>query len=114
MRMPAEKTLIERLATVYAGEKIRHPRLRAVTFAQWLLESGRGTSDLAKLHYNFGGLKWRPEMAGYATEIQYDASDGVDQYCKFATLGGVDGFDQDEAGSECDEGCEVSSGLLAA
>ena len=84
--MAETNALIRRLASVYVGEKIRHPKLRAVTFAQWLLESGRATSDLAKFHYNFGGLKWRKEMAGYATKIEYEAHDGADFYCKFATL----------------------------
>jgi N-acetylmuramoyl-L-alanine amidase len=65
----AVNELLMRLATIYKGEEIRHPQLRAVTLAQWMLESGRATSDLAKLHYNFGGLKWRSEMAGHATKI---------------------------------------------
>jgi N-acetylmuramoyl-L-alanine amidase len=81
-----ETSLIKRLATIYALEHIRHPQLKAVTLAQWLLESGRGTSDLAKLHYNFGGLKWRPEMGLFATKIRYQAHDGADDYCKFASL----------------------------
>lgn len=84
--MPAHNDLIKRLATVYAGERIRHPKLRNVTLAQWFLESGRGTSVLATDHLNFGGLKWRPEMEGFATKIEFNAHDGVDFYCKFATL----------------------------
>lgn len=59
------------------------PGLRAVTLAQWILESGRGTSALAQQHANFGGLKWRDEMKGYATPVTYGAHDGVDTYCKF-------------------------------
>ena len=78
--------LLKRLAIVYKGENIRHPQLRAVTLAQWLLESGRAKSKLAKLHLNFGGLKWRPEMATFATKISFEAHDGVDNYCKFATI----------------------------
>ncbi len=78
--------LLSRLVTVYAGENIRHPLLKAVTLAQWLLESGRATSKLATEHYNFGGLKWRPEMAPFATKMRYKAHDGWDDYCKFATL----------------------------
>lgn len=90
--MPAN-ALLKRLATIYAGENIRHPQLRAVTLAQWIIESGRATSDLAKLHLNFGGLKWRPEMAGFATRIEYEAHDGVDFYCKFATIEGfINGY----------------------
>ncbi len=48
-----------------------------------LLESGRGESDLARRHHNFGGLKYRPEMRPYASKVRYRASDGVDEYCKF-------------------------------
>ncbi|OYU90940.1 MAG: hypothetical protein CFE29_08975 [Bradyrhizobiaceae bacterium PARB1] len=62
------------------------PGLRAVTLAQWILESGRGTSELAKRHANFAGLKWRDEMTGYATPISYGAHDGVDTYCAFASV----------------------------
>lgn len=86
---PSTKTstdLLSRLVTVYAGENIRHPRLKAVSLAQWLLESGRATSKLATDHYNFGGLKWRSEMAPFATKVRYEAHDGVDDYCKFSTL----------------------------
>jgi N-acetylmuramoyl-L-alanine amidase len=82
----AANNLLQRLVTIYRGEAIRYPQLRAVTLAQWMLESGRATSKLARLHYNFGGLKWRKEMAPYATRIKYEASDGVDDYCKFATI----------------------------
>lgn len=78
--------LFRRLATVYSGEAIRYPQLRAVTLAQWALESGRGSSALARDHYNFGGLKWRKEMTPYATKVKYAAHDGEDFYCKFATL----------------------------
>jgi len=42
------------------------PALRMVTLAQWILESGRGTSRLATEYGNFAGLKWRPEMQGFA------------------------------------------------
>src|SRR5215510_2923406 len=83
--MPANELLL-RLVDVYVGENIRHPQLRAVTLAQWMVESGRGTSKLARDHYNFGGLKWRKEMAAFATRVSYEAHDGKDYYCKFATI----------------------------
>ncbi|GJE61903.1 hypothetical protein MPOCJGCO_4030 [Methylobacterium trifolii] len=51
--------------------------------AQWALESGRGRSDLSRRYGNFAGLKWRPEMAGFATKIVYEAHDGTDLYCAF-------------------------------
>ncbi|MDF7776592.1 N-acetylmuramoyl-L-alanine amidase [Sphingomonas sp. AOB5] len=81
-----DTSLIARLAQIYAGQGIRYSHLKTVTLAQWMLESGRGTSDLAKLHYNFGGLKWRPEMGLFATKVMYQAHDGLDAYCKFSTL----------------------------
>jgi N-acetylmuramoyl-L-alanine amidase len=84
--MPKPNALLLKLATIYAQDKARYPKLKAVTLAQWMLESGRATSDLAKLHYNFGGLKWRKEMAGVATKVKYEAHDGVEDYCKFATI----------------------------
>eukprot|EP00898_Chlorokybus_atmophyticus_P001810 jgi/Chlat1/262/Chrsp1S03051 len=46
------------------------PELKAVTLAQWLLESGRGNSRLSAHHCNYGGLKWRQEMAGLAIPIR--------------------------------------------
>jgi N-acetylmuramoyl-L-alanine amidase len=78
------KTLFEKLVAASRQAVIAHPKLRAVTLAQWMLESGRGTSKLATLHNNFGGLKWRPEMAAYATKVFYEAHDGGDYYCRFA------------------------------
>ena len=81
--------LIERLAAAYRGYALPHPKLRAVTLAQWLLESGRGSSALAREHLNFAGLKWRPEMAPFATRIDYAAHDGADAYCRFASAGRV-------------------------
>jgi N-acetylmuramoyl-L-alanine amidase len=83
--MPSN-ALLNKLVAIYRGDDIRYPQLRAVTLAQWMLESGRATSKLARLHYNFGGLKWRNEMAPFATKISFEAHDGVDFYCKFATL----------------------------
>jgi len=83
--MPASN-LLQKLVTIYRGDEIRYRQLRAVTLAQWMLESGRATSKLARLHYNFGGIKWRKEMAPYSTRVEYGASDGVDYYCKFATI----------------------------
>lgn len=78
--------LLSELAKAYSTATIEFPQLRAVSLAQWLIESGRATSDLATLHNNFGGLKFRPEMAPFATKVSVAASDGTDDYCKFATL----------------------------
>ncbi len=82
----AANELLKRLVTIFSDDDLRHPQLRGIVLAQWMLESGRATSDLSTKHYNFGGLKWRKEMAGFATRVEYDAHDGVDFYCKFATI----------------------------
>jgi len=78
--------LLEELASRYRSASIEFPSLRPVTFAQWMLESGRGTSGLAVQHLNFAGLKWRSEMVGYATPVEYQASDGPGLYCRFASV----------------------------
>ncbi|MBY5898041.1 hypothetical protein HFN45_32580 [Rhizobium leguminosarum] len=58
------------------------------SLAQWILESGRGTSVLAKEHLNFGGLKFRQRMVGYAEPVDYRGSDGeMTTYCKFSSVG---------------------------
>ena len=81
--------LLEKLVARYKSAGITFPSLKPVTLAQWLLESGRATSRLATEHLNFAGLKWRSEMVGYAAPVEYEASDGVELYCKFA---GLDAF----------------------
>nr|AHZ45666.1 N-acetylmuramoyl-L-alanine amidase [uncultured bacterium] len=90
--MPAN-ALLQKLANAYRGRNISHPQLRGVTLAQWMLESGRATSELATQHLNFGGLKWRSEMTPHATKVRYKAHDGEDDYCKFASVEAfIDGY----------------------
>jgi hypothetical protein len=69
----------------YALSVIEFEHLKPVTLAQWMHESGRGFSKLATEHLNFAGLKWREEMVDLASKISYEAHDGTDLYCKFAT-----------------------------
>jgi LysM repeat protein len=78
--------LFDRLVKTYIVTAIEFSYLKEISLAQWLLESGRGTSDLATKHLNFGGLKWRKEMEGFATSVDYEAHDGLDKYCKFESL----------------------------
>lgn len=85
----------ESLIELYAQTDIDMPSLKAVTVAQWMLESGRGSSDLATRHMNFSGLKWRADrMEGIdATPVQYEADDGVGTYTKFGSLGAfIEGY----------------------
>lgn len=69
------------------------PHLKTAQLAQAILESGRGKSDLFKLHGNPFGMKFRPEMSGIAIPVAYEASDDEDIYCKFDNLqDAVDGY----------------------
>ena len=71
-------------------DKSAYNRLKIASLSQWILESARGNSELAKIHYNFGGLKWRKEMSSFAefsaAKISYSAHDGIDDYCRFPSL----------------------------
>lgn len=80
------RDLFGKLAAAYATDASVLPQLKAVTLAQWGLESGRGTSELSIQHFNFGGLKWRKEMTGFATPVEYLAHDGKTEYCKFSSV----------------------------
>lgn len=60
-----------------------HDSQKVGAMAQAIIESARGTSALAQEHNNFFGMKWRKELEGLATPVQYQAHDGVDTYCKF-------------------------------
>ena len=75
-RMSTLNPLFKDLVDRYMGAGIKYPQLKAITAAQWLLESSRGNSSLSQTHYNFGGLKWRSEMQGYACKVRYTALGG--------------------------------------
>lgn len=59
------------------------PELRNTVLAQWALESGWGTSDLARKHFNYAGMKWRDGMYTVAKPVSYLAHDGRTKYCHF-------------------------------
>lgn len=71
------------LVAAYRKARIAQPSLKAVTLAQWGHESRWGTSNLALLHNNFGGLNYRPHMRWYARPVAYTSSDGERTYCHF-------------------------------
>jgi len=75
----------DRLVNAVRTHDIATPKLKPAMLAQCILESGRGTSKLAQEHNNFTGLKYRPEMAGFATSVSYPAHDGLADYCAFAS-----------------------------
>jgi hypothetical protein len=76
------------LLRVYRSLRIEFSHLKDITFAQWAHESGFGASRLARLHKNFAGMKWRPEMSPIAHKVYYRPDhDPVDtEYCGFPTL----------------------------
>lgn len=78
--------LWQKLVEKYKSAVIEFPNLKPVTLAQWSLESGRGKSELAKKHFNFGGMKYRREMATIAAPVEYEAHDGTETYCKFKSI----------------------------
>ncbi|QND60146.1 glucosaminidase domain-containing protein [Mesorhizobium huakuii] len=61
--------------------------LKVASLSQWILESNRGNSDLAVKALNFGGIKYRARMEGYASPVDYTGSDNEDTvYCLFSSL----------------------------
>ncbi len=82
--MPNYAPRFASLAVAYKTFPMEFPQLRAVSLAQWILESGRGFSQLSQQYYNYAGLKYRNEMQGFAVPVFYMASDGGDYYCGFA------------------------------
>lgn len=66
---------------------IEFEHLKVIQLAQAILESGRGQSDLFKLHANPFGMKFRKEMGAIADQVIYTDSAGeTDVYCKFDDL----------------------------
>jgi len=75
------------LISFYRGYGERSDAIKIATLAQWMLESGRGNSELARTYLNFGGLKFRERMVGFADPVDYRASDGdLTTYCKFSSV----------------------------
>ncbi|ESW78390.1 hypothetical protein X770_32385 [Mesorhizobium sp. LSJC269B00] len=61
--------------------------LKVASLSQWILESNRGNSDLAMKALNFGGIKYRARMEGYASAVDYTGSDNEDAvYCLFSSV----------------------------
>lgn len=72
---------MQTLADAYRRASILFPELKAITLAQWILESGRGSSYLAKNYFNFGGLKYRAglnEKVPGVESVFYDEGRGED------------------------------------
>lgn len=65
---------------------IEFPQLKAAMLAQSIMEAGREDTEIAKVHNNHHGMKWREEMQGFATKVYYktgsEPTGGAD-FCKF-------------------------------
>ena len=71
-----------------AHTEIEFPQLATACLAQAILESGRETTELAKLYNNHHGMKWRDEMKNIAVSVYYKTDSeprGGAEFCKFAT-----------------------------
>ncbi|HIK05649.1 MAG TPA: glucosaminidase domain-containing protein [Trichormus sp. M33_DOE_039] len=69
--------------------EINRQIIKEVTLAQWLLESGRATSDLASKANNFAGLKWRnPDMKGFAEPLKIPVPSETEEveFCRFTDI----------------------------
>lgn len=78
------------LITAYRAFSAVTDEQRVGSLAQWIVESGRGESALAREYLNFGGLKFRQRMVGHADPVDYRGSDGeLTTYSKFSS---IDGF----------------------
>ncbi len=77
-----------------AAATIEFEDLKVVQLSQAILESGRGKSDLFKLHLNPYGMKFRREMRSIADQVVYTDSAGeTDIYCKFENFAeAVEGY----------------------
>jgi N-acetylmuramoyl-L-alanine amidase len=71
------------LAYLYGSTDIEFPHLKGVSLAQWALESGWGTSNLARQHRNYAGMKWRKADAQFGNAQPYTAHDGRTEYTHF-------------------------------
>lgn len=79
----------ESLVSSYACAAIEYPELKAVTLAQWILESGWGRSGLSRKAYNFGGLKYSSRLGVEAERYRYRGG----TYCRFPSPGHfIDGY----------------------
>ncbi len=80
---------LDLIKAVKASNVFEFPELKAMFVAQCILECGRGTTDLFKLHSNPFGMHYHDFMSNYATGVSYEACDGVAIYAKFVSFDNV-------------------------
>jgi len=84
--MPKYTQKFFQLISAYLSHDVGFKGIAAASVAQFILESGRGSSELAREFNNFAGMKWRPEMEGYATRVLVDAPSETAYFCSFGDV----------------------------
>ncbi len=74
------------LVKEFVQHDVGFPDIKQASIAQFILESARGTSELASEHNNFAGMKWRPEMEEFAEKVLVEAPSETAYFCKFAGI----------------------------
>ena len=73
------------LTAVYQTMAIEFQHLKAITLAQWALESGWGKTGLASKYNNYAGMKYRATDHPGGVPVLYTAHDGREHYTHFRT-----------------------------
>lgn len=76
----------EELVQVFLNHGSDFNDIHSACIAQFILETGRGTSELAVVHNNYAGMKWRKELKGVASKELVDAPSETAYFCSFESL----------------------------
>lgn len=77
--------LFSELAAAYSDKKIEFPKLKAVTLAQWAVESAFGRSEIAQRHYNFASLQYLQKTKN-CHKVTIEAPGRTTEFCRFASI----------------------------
>lgn len=80
-------TAFRDLVKTFLQHGSEYPQINAACIAQFILETGRGQSELAKVHKNYAGMKWRNELSSVAKKVRVHAPSETAYFCSFETLG---------------------------
>lgn len=85
---PTTAVLFTELFDTYLNHELEFEHQRLATLAQWALESGWGSSELANRHFNFAGIAWMEELDEFAGRYPYAPRETgtVADYCRFDDL----------------------------
>ncbi len=75
-----------KLISNFSNYESNYRNIYPACVAKFILESGRGSSKLAKKHRNFAGMKWRKELSGVASKVLVNAPSETAYFCSFKTI----------------------------